>query len=414
MSDLAGLVRAAQAGDQDSFGELARRFEAMAKAVAFGVVGDAQLAEDIAQEALLEAFFALRDLREPAAFPAWFRRVALKHADRVTRGRRVSTVALELAAYVADATPGPESIVERAELGGTVAQALASLSLPEQEVIMLFYMAGRSYAEIAAGLEAPLSTVKKRLYSARQHLRAKLPDDLVSQRSTWRQDAVLIADRVQMLIAVRTNNLKHVEVLLRRDPRLANMRELADDTAQAQHGSQVAIGNSFTPLLWACGCGNVELARLLLEHGAAVTDTMSGGIGPLHKATLGGSPELVSLLLKHGADPNGSAQTGMRPLHFAVMRDDYESARLLLEAGAAVNATDRWGRAPLHWAAIKGHSALAELLLQHGAEDLRDATGLSAEAWAAKRGQVEIVALLRRPRAARATQRMVSYEGGFS
>ena len=88
MECLPTLVEAARAGDTRSFGELVKSFQDMAFATCMVRVGDVQLAQDAAQEAFLDAWLNLGQLREPVAFPAWFRRILVKHADRQVRRRQ--------------------------------------------------------------------------------------------------------------------------------------------------------------------------------------------------------------------------------------------------------------------------------------------------------------------------------------
>ena len=73
MDTLSKLVISAQQGDLDAFSAIVVRFQAMAYASACVMVHDAQLAEDVAQEAFIEAYVNLPKLREPAAFPGWRR-----------------------------------------------------------------------------------------------------------------------------------------------------------------------------------------------------------------------------------------------------------------------------------------------------------------------------------------------------
>jgi len=67
----------------------------MAYASAYATVGDGCLAQDIAQEAFLDAYLNLSKLRDPAAFPGWFRRIVLGHSNRQRRRQPVTTVPLE-------------------------------------------------------------------------------------------------------------------------------------------------------------------------------------------------------------------------------------------------------------------------------------------------------------------------------
>ena len=71
MEELGTLVRAAQAGDKDASGQIVRRFQDMAFAFGYAMLGDAGLAQDAAQDAFIDAYLSLPNLREPAAFPGW-------------------------------------------------------------------------------------------------------------------------------------------------------------------------------------------------------------------------------------------------------------------------------------------------------------------------------------------------------
>src|ERR671930_94620 len=102
---LTTLVSAAQAGDLDAFGQVVERFQRMAYAVAYAMLGDAHLAEDVAQEAFIEAYICLPKLREPAAFPGWFRRIVFKRGDRLIRGKSLATVPIEAAGDLPSPAP---------------------------------------------------------------------------------------------------------------------------------------------------------------------------------------------------------------------------------------------------------------------------------------------------------------------
>ncbi len=89
MEELKLLLLAAQGEDKEAFGCIVTRFQNMAYAGAYAMLGDSGLAQDAAQEAFIDAYLSLPKLREPAAFPGWFRRIVIKHSDRQIRGKRV-------------------------------------------------------------------------------------------------------------------------------------------------------------------------------------------------------------------------------------------------------------------------------------------------------------------------------------
>ena len=163
-------VARARGGDREAFEQVVRRFHAMAVGYAYSLLGDFHWAQDAAQEAFVDAYYHLGALREPAAFPAWLRRVVRKHCDRLTRRRRLSTVALE-AGWEDPDQPRTRRKRPCGSWSATVLRAVSSLPEHERTVTALYYIDGYSVAEVGAFLEVPQSTVKNRLHSARGRLR---------------------------------------------------------------------------------------------------------------------------------------------------------------------------------------------------------------------------------------------------
>jgi uncharacterized protein len=107
--------------------------------------------------------------------------------------------------------------------------------------------------------------------------------------------------------------------------------------------------DGFTALHLAAFFGQLEVAAVLLEHGAAV-DAPAGnptGVQPLHSAAAGGHAAIVALLLERGADPDARQQGGFAPLHSAAARGDQVTARLLLDHGATPDVRADDGRRPI-------------------------------------------------------------------
>ena len=192
MKDIDSIVRRAAdpnsspAVRREAFGELVIRFQDMAFACAFAVLGDAYLAQDTAQEAFVVAWQKLGQLREPAAFPGWFKRIVLSQCNRLTRCKRLQILPLEAGVNTSTNEPGPDHFAERQELVTKVLQAINALPENERLVTTLFYVNGYTQADIGEFLEVPVSTVNKRLHSARQRLKGSVVElfkgDLQQQR----------------------------------------------------------------------------------------------------------------------------------------------------------------------------------------------------------------------------------------
>jgi len=173
---LAGWVRAAAGGDDVAFSRLVRAHQNLAVAFAMATLGDYQLAEDVAQEAFVEAYRRLDSLREPAAFRTWFRTILVKYCDRMMRRKRLSVIGLEAAMEIASAEPSPLDSLESQANAATLQNAMGSLTDAERTVALLYYMGEHSYAAVAEMIDVPTNVVKTRLYSARRRLRTHMSE----------------------------------------------------------------------------------------------------------------------------------------------------------------------------------------------------------------------------------------------
>jgi DNA-directed RNA polymerase specialized sigma24 family protein len=85
MEELQSLVIRTRSGDLAAYEEIVRRFQDMALGYTYSIPGDFHHAEDAAQEAFIQAYRDLAQLREPAAFPGWFRTIVFRQCDRTAR-----------------------------------------------------------------------------------------------------------------------------------------------------------------------------------------------------------------------------------------------------------------------------------------------------------------------------------------
>ncbi len=171
MQEVTALVEGVQAGDRDAFAALVRRFQDMAVGYGYSLLGDHQLAEDVAQEAFLTAYLHLAGLRQPAAFPGWLRRIVERQAHRQRRRQPVVLLPLEAADDCATTATEPSVLLEQDETRAQVYTALTALPEQQRIVITLFYISDYSLQEISTFLGIPVGTVKSRLHTARERLK---------------------------------------------------------------------------------------------------------------------------------------------------------------------------------------------------------------------------------------------------
>jgi RNA polymerase sigma-70 factor (ECF subfamily) len=164
----AELVRRTRDGDREAFGELADRYRDMVYGLGYHLTRDFEAARDLAQEAFVQAFTKLDQLREPGKFAGWLRRIAHSvHRDGLRR-RELTTVALEEDAHAGRS----RERASEAELA--VRLALERLREPDRLALTLHYIDGYTHAEIGSFLGIEREAVKTRVARARKRLQGKV------------------------------------------------------------------------------------------------------------------------------------------------------------------------------------------------------------------------------------------------
>lgn len=174
MIHLEALIKSAITGDDQAFAEIIRRFQDMAFGYAYTLVKDLHLAEDAAQEAFVEAYYNLKRLKNPAAFPVWLKRIVQFRCNRILGRKKLPQEPIDSAASIASKEPEPYEIIERQDIEEEVFNAINGLSQHLREVTTLFFINGYTKNEIAEFLEIPENTVKSRLKASRKQLQRSL------------------------------------------------------------------------------------------------------------------------------------------------------------------------------------------------------------------------------------------------
>jgi len=176
--DVADLVRAARArrgGAADrvaheSFAALVRKFEGMAIVTARQCLGGDHDERDAVQDAFLDAWLKLPQLRDPRAFGAWIKRLVVTHCARHRRKGFMTA-----SANSQEFGPTQQDELERAEEREMLACAFKRLPTVQYRAFMQHYVFGRTLDEIARETAVARGTIGKRLYTARVRIRRQLP-----------------------------------------------------------------------------------------------------------------------------------------------------------------------------------------------------------------------------------------------
>ena len=163
------LVVLASRGDEAAFAELVRRRQGWVRGLLRRLSGDAALADDLAQDTFLHAWQKLAGLRDPGAFGAWLRQIAVNIWLQHARRRRIPMDAIEESpgALNASSEGGMSNAAGRIDLG----TALETLRPAERLCLVLAYAEGMSHGEIADATGLPLGTVKSHVSRATAKLR---------------------------------------------------------------------------------------------------------------------------------------------------------------------------------------------------------------------------------------------------
>ena len=169
----------AQLGSLEACDELVRRFRPAVLLTARQIVGSSEMAQDVAQDAFLQAFRALGQLADTARFAAWLRAITRNRARRVSQNHsRLPTTTLTALDDCGHAShePGPLDTLLQSESQDAARAALAGLAPEYQATLQLFYYEQWPASRIAAFLSLPLTTIKWRLREGRKKVAVLLDE----------------------------------------------------------------------------------------------------------------------------------------------------------------------------------------------------------------------------------------------
>jgi RNA polymerase sigma-70 factor, ECF subfamily len=178
------LIAECLQGDPTAFGGLVHRYQDRLFHVVFRLVGNVEDAQDVVQEAFLNAYQALEGFKGDSLFFTWLYRIAVNTAISLKRKQKVAVRLdsgrngqLAIEPLDPSETSRPGHALEQAEQEQRVQQALLKLSAEHRAVLILKDMEGQKYETMAEVLQVPIGTIRSRLHRARLELRELLEKD---------------------------------------------------------------------------------------------------------------------------------------------------------------------------------------------------------------------------------------------
>ncbi|MGE0608978.1 MAG: RNA polymerase sigma factor [Pirellulales bacterium] len=175
--EMIALVRAAQTGDRDAFGQLVERFERTVLALGLRMLGDYAEAQELCQEVFVQALRKIGQLRTPESFAGWLRSITKRMAinRKLRRGPTVSAEPEVLEATCVEHET-PLDLTLRHERATQVRAGLRRLRSLDRKTLVAFYVRGQSLVEMSDEFDSPVGTIKRRLHVARKRLAKELEE----------------------------------------------------------------------------------------------------------------------------------------------------------------------------------------------------------------------------------------------
>lgn len=179
----ANIVAAVLAGDRDAFRVLVERYHRPARAYARNHLGDGDLADDASQEAFIEAFRSLGNLREPEKFRYWLFGILRHRCLKARAAAGPPTVPYETLEEFPGDFPDPT-----VASGGSILDHFARLNQEDRQLLAARYVQQLSYTEIGEALRITCGAVRVRCLRARERLRRIIVMEQATDRDAARFD----------------------------------------------------------------------------------------------------------------------------------------------------------------------------------------------------------------------------------
>ena len=178
----AELVVLSRNGDKAAFSHLIKRHQTLALCLAQKMMSRRDIAQELMQEAFLQAYLSLDRLRDDDKFQSWLCGITINVCRSHIRHQKMNFLSFEEIMggmkingdVFGSVFPSPMKVAQEQELYNLVLEAVNSLSPKNRTTVLLFYFEQLTIDEISALLNISVTAIKGRLYKARKQLKAKL------------------------------------------------------------------------------------------------------------------------------------------------------------------------------------------------------------------------------------------------
>ena len=169
------LIYRAQTGDEGAFAELMRAYHAYVYAIVIGIVKNSHDAEEVVQDAFLNAYQGLRQLEDTAKFKGWLAEITRNCARQWLRKQRGETVSLdEVSEEMLQTEDSPDERLARLEQRELIRRTMETLPQKDRDIARAFYLEGASYDELTSTHGLSYNAVAFRLFRVKRQLSKRL------------------------------------------------------------------------------------------------------------------------------------------------------------------------------------------------------------------------------------------------
>jgi len=168
------IIKRCLDGDSEEYALLVDRYKDMAYNIAYRMVGDEDIAKDLAQESFIAAYGALEEFRRGSKFSSWLYRIVVNKCKDHLRAGRETVQVDEMSDVIPAGERDPEQAASARQTGDVVQKALDLLPVEYRDVIVLKHLEELDYQEIAEILGVKVNALKVRAHRGREMLKRLL------------------------------------------------------------------------------------------------------------------------------------------------------------------------------------------------------------------------------------------------